>query len=761
MRKHGGNDGFKTVKSAINKKSVVSPKPASDAAIIEAKPKPNCKKGTNGMKCTNASCTLVHEFEKCPRFIECVDATCKKRHRFLWKGSLRVCSAGRLCTLRKTDCPYHHDDPMCSDFDDCPIFECTNRHREERKLKPLHSSIEFGVYEDGQSTAVEELKAQLHRLNPKELRRPALVDPTATPTTPAFTSSRPRQASVDLSCTDVVIALVPPKANGQLIADGDTNVDDSVFSCKLISNAKKEGSATEQVLAFTSYTPNFVDQGIKMGKLTPAVLDRASRLFVCRHEFNPARLWGSWASRLSFSTDHSISAIAASKNYDVIINKVDGVDTVRVIGESTNQPDHPLRLVNVKLSHTPDFTESQSIISRSMPTTTSTIHTSEYFKLPIRGSRMEYALVLAGAVAGWCGKKQQLAQEPTASPSKQLTMLTTHMHARFLDGNALKLSITYGGFEKLKSTIGKYVHRFASNFFNNVCEKNIDPSRAVCISQTVQPNDEQLRQLRTIAGWNDGSTYEDVADRLSKLGFAATEVARSVGCTVSERHILLSESHTKNVLQCTTPTRYFISCYNQFIILDKIDPNSSAAVARNSLLTTLHPLSKGLAQWTACRDKLAVTSFKCGIAIKQCMAKLTPTVKVPVKAIVARPPKDGYITSDGTITVFVPDATPPSCEKSPSVIITIPASCVRDKDGNTTNAFDMTTCAVGRTVMLMVSLDMLSKLTNGMTVTGDGGVTLVPEIPLSLVPKWFGKNSLASDDDYDQIKPAQSIHWED
>jgi len=730
----GGNDGFKVVKSTANKKSNGKSKSTSDGATTTT-PISYCNNGIKGSDCTWFECPLLHEHPKCPDFEACRVA-CEKRHRFLRRGPLQVCSAGKVCTLRETQCPYDHGDTVrCSDYNGCSALDCGKRHGPDKKLKFWLNLIHIGYFKDGESNDVEELKRQLRALTSQELRGAIIVNPSANPT--------PFRLRTSVDSSDVVIALISPKLNGQS-ADGDAHVNDTLFSCKLLPHTQKGGHTTKRLLVFTSYTPNFVDQGIEMGKLTPAVLDRASRC-----EDNPAKLWGGWANTTTFSADRVTSAIAATRYYDVAIEQHEGEDTVRVVGESTSQPDQPLRIVNVKISHTTDYTTSHSVISRSMPTAVSTLTDSEYFKLPSSGSRMEYALVLAGAVAG-------SLQEPVAS--KQQPMLTSHLNAR-LHPNNVQLTITYGGFEKLKSTIGKYVHRFASKIFNAICEKVIDPSQAVCLSQNVQPTEEQLRQLRAIAGTKADALYGEVAESLEKLGFATTDVARSVGCHVSERHILISESPKENVFKCTWPTRSFISCYNQFVILDAIDKDGPAAVARNALLATLPPLSQLLVQWTDNRDNATKTAFKVNLALRQCAAELVPNVKVPVKAIVVCPPKDGYMTSDGTITVYVPDATPPSCEKSPPVIITVPASCVRDKDGNPTHAFDTSMCAVGRTVMLMVSLKVLYKLANGMVVSD--GVTLVPEVPLSLLPKWFGNNPLATDDDYDQMKPAQSICWED
>eukprot|EP00658_Telonema_sp_P-2_P042818 TRINITY_DN307_c0_g1_i3.p1 TRINITY_DN307_c0_g1~~TRINITY_DN307_c0_g1_i3.p1 ORF type:complete len:743 (+),score=133.53 TRINITY_DN307_c0_g1_i3:177-2405(+) len=717
----------------------------SSHVVVE---KPVCKANT---LCPNKSCTLLHDNAKCRYFDNCADQSCTKRHRFHWVGALRVCTAARKCTLRPTQCPYDHGGiEMCPglNFNECSSMDCPNRHGPDRQIQFRHNQLFIGDFNDGESPAVEALKDQIILLSGSKLKSVVIVDPKA--------NSAPRARAID-SPTEVVVAFVVSKLKGQ----PNALLRDEAFSCKLVAVPQEDGT-TKQVLAFTSYTPNFVDQGITMGTLTSEVLDRASRLFVSRHEHNPTRMWGSWAKKISFSTKHATSAIAATKYFDVAISNVDGVNTLRVVGESVDQPEQSLRIEDVQLSHTTVCTESTSIIAQSMSSDASSITASEYFKLPSSGSRMEYTLVLAGAVAGWCGKKQQADVEPTLP--KQPAMLTSHNHVKIHRGR-VELSITYGGFENVLSALGRYVHKFAVNFFNKVCQTMIDPSRAVCIVQSVQPNEEQLRQLRTIAGMVEDDTpitYEDVAERLDTLGFATTDVVRSVGCDLSEKHVTTSDSPKGGAVpQCTESTRSFISFYNQFIILDAIDKDGPAAVARNKLLATLSPLPQLLVQWNACRDNASMTDFKCGSAIGQCVAKLVPNVMVPVRAVVVRPPKDGYMTEDGTITVYVPHATPPPCAKSQPVIITIPANCVRDKDGDRYNAFDVKRCAVGRTVMLMVSLYMMPQLTNGMTVPNDGSVTLVPEVPLSLLPKWFDNNCQSTDADYDRMRPAQSISWEE
>jgi hypothetical protein len=287
---------------------------------------------------------------------------------------------------------------------------------------------------------------------------------------------------------EVVIAIDPIQ----------TRLRDDAFSCKLVVPAQQNGGVNKQVLAFTSYTPNFVDQGIEMGKLDAATLSRASRLFVS-HYFHgkPVKLWGDWAKGISLSTEFSTSAIAATKYYDVKISKAEGgVDTVSVTGESDVQPEEPLRVVNVKLSHTIDYEASHHVIRRSMPdTTATTITTSEYFKLPSSSSRMEYSLVLAGAVAGWCLKKPSAyhdgeEEEGSTTPNEGPSNVSACVNADCCYG--VRLSITLRGYSELSSEpFGHNVVSVVSDLIGKVCYKRVDPSLAACTVRRHRPNEEQ------------------------------------------------------------------------------------------------------------------------------------------------------------------------------------------------------------------------------------------------------------------------------
>lgn len=165
------------------------------------------------------------------------------------------------------------------------------------------------------------------------------------------------------------------------------------------------------------------------------------------------------------------------------------------------------------------------------------------------------------------------------------------------------------------------------------------------------------------------------------------------------------------------------------------------------LFRTLPPLDDLLVQWTTKRDSTCVTGFMCTLATTRTMGAIAPHILVPVKAIVVQPPSSNSISGCATMAVFIPQATPPSCHRSPGgnasdpMIVTIPSSCVRDKDGNPTNAFDVSLCGVGRTVMLVMSLGVLSYLINGMALSGHG-VTLVPQVPLSLLPPVFSRSNV-------------------
>ena len=181
-----------------------------------------------------------------------------------------------------------------------------------------------------------------------------------------------------------VIPKAPSDPNRVVIAidPTGTRLRDDAFSCELKSVIQQDGTATKQVLAFTSYVPNFVDQGIQMKTLTPSALDRASRLLVPHYLHTPVKLWGRWAENISFNTDNATSAIAATKYYDVTVAKESGgKQTIFVVGESAEQPKSPICIEDVQLTHTIDYATSNTLIHRSMPDTTS-ISAAEYFKLP-------------------------------------------------------------------------------------------------------------------------------------------------------------------------------------------------------------------------------------------------------------------------------------------------------------------------------------------------------------------------------------------
>ena len=136
--------------------------------------------------------------------------------------------------------------------------------------------------------------------------------------------------------------------------------------------------------------------------------------------------------------------------------------------------------MNAKLSHVVEYKTSHSVISHAMSEadTPASINAAEYFKLPGSGSRMEYALVLAGAVAGWCLKPEDnstLSAEEAATHVKGPAHVSASLGA-VCSRDRVKLSISYRGFDDLESEpFGHNIVSVAGDQIGKMCFKIVDP----------------------------------------------------------------------------------------------------------------------------------------------------------------------------------------------------------------------------------------------------------------------------------------------
>lgn len=441
----------------------------------------------------------------------------------------------------------------------------------------------------------------------RQLRPHRLISHQGLTTPLRLSSSRHQRRTIE----GVVIAIDPPQA--RLLEDA--------FQCELLK--LKSGL----VVAFTSFTPNFIDSALTDGRLTPALFD-AARVLQEQHYIGvPVKLWegGGQAAESSLSTTRVIGAIAATRHYDLELRDNEPC----IVGVSALQPPEPLRLVNVRLSHRLDIATTDNVIMSSI----------------IAGARaaandpVTQALRLACAVTsyeqgfgGAAGQLPRMKNTPAVGCCANIPKDANNSRHHTL------LYLEYRNLSSLSHLIVKTGTQL-TNTIATAFLQEYNPTESFVVQDASPLSTAHLRTLTAMARQGPGAALDAKHLKTALLSAGVNmSVAKDVlqGRPTQSVCTMLADVTTPDLVECTTPLRSFGACYHQLLILEALDPDGPLSDARKGLLEVLPHGDELRADVAKKLTSLHVTQAKRSVEILRGLAEAFPDVVIPVRAFVAR-----------------------------------------------------------------------------------------------------------------------------